>query len=877
MRTFLFALLAAAAVGVVRADDPKPAKPEDQPKPSQGAYVLIVGVSDTADPTIQPRPSADADAKALYDLFADKQYFDVKPERVKLLTSKEDDKRKGQKATRENIVKAVHEAVTATGKDDLLVIAWFGRGASAGDRTCLFAADSDFKERAKTGVLGSDLEPDLKAAKWQKLLVMMDVHFRGYDAGKEAVVEPGLREIIGGMFGGEDKGEQPIQRDRVFVLGAIPSADPLTKGDNGLFAATVLDALKGAADKEGYEPDGLVTADELTKYLEKEMPDQSRALGKTAKEKESEPFMVGEETSHFPITKNPKLTEAVATRVEAVRKLGADGKLSKEVAAEGEQLLGRMPRLKALQDLRKKFQALADGTIRVDEFNTAADAIKKGMVLGEDAAEMFTRKVMSAAGLVDTMYVKPTVKGDLVAAAVKGMYRRLEETLPAELEERLKGSAKWRKADMEEVLTAARLKLGTREDLDGHKDADLAITMLLAGLNDPFTSYIDKETIKKSNSALSGRFGGVGIQIRRDLVNDALLVATPIKGSPAYKAGIQAGDLIVGIKRDTDPDGKPLKSDDPTEFSTKGMKTEQALDIILGQPGVPITLVIRRDGKDKDYELKRAEVTVETVLGVNRIEKDDWNFWLDDKEKIGYLHLTQFTPDTVDDLVKALKQLTKDGVKGLVLDLRGNPGGALDAAVAVCAAFIDDGKVVTVRSRVRPEEVLKASQLRPLLGGLSPVTNVPLAVLVNGDSASASEIVSACLQDYDRAVVVGERSYGKGSVQTVRPFRDTEGKMKLTFARYFPPLDRNIDRFSTPGKPEDEWGVQPNKGYEVKLSRDEKTDLREMFRDREIIPRKDAPKDPPKSADEPKKKEFKDTQLDKAVEYVKGQIKTAKK
>ncbi len=872
MRAFLLSLAAVTAAvlaGAARADDPKPAKPDDAPKPSKGAYVVVIGVSDTADPTILPRPSADADAKAVYDLFADKQYLDAKPERVKLLTSKEDDKRKGQKATRENILKAVHEAVAATGKDDLLVIAWFGRGASAGERTCLFASDTTFTERAKTGVLGADLEPELKAARQQHVLMMMDVHFKGFDAGKESVIEPGLREIISGIFGGEDKADQTLPKDRVFMLGTTPAADPLMKGDHGLFATLVLDALKGAADKDGYEADGLVTVDELAKYIEKEMPDQLRTLGKTAKEKEGEPFLVGEETSHFPVTTNPKLTADVAKRAAGVAKLGADGKINKEQAAEGEQLLTRMPKLKALQELRKKYQALADGTLAPAEFNTAAEAIRKGMVLDADTAERFSKKVMSAVTLVADRYVKPTERTDLVVSAVKGMYRRLEEPLPAALEEKLKGSAKWKKADMEDVLTEARLALGAREDLDGHKDADLAIVMLMASLNDPFTSYIDKETIKKSNSALSGRFGGVGIQIRRDLVNDALLVASPIKGSPAYKAGIVAGDLIVGIKREVDPDGNPLKSEDKKEFSTKGMKTEQALDIILGRPGVPITLAIKRDGVEKDYVLKRAEVTVETVLGISRIENDSWNFWLDEKEKIAYIHLNQFTPDTTTDLTAAMKQLTKDGVKGLVLDLRGNPGGALDAACAICAMFIDDGKVVSIRARDQPEDSLRASQFRPLLK-IPPVTTVPMAVLVNGDSASASEIVSACLQDYDRAVVVGERSYGKGSVQTVRPFNPTEAKVKLTFARYFPPLGRNIDRFSTPGKPEDEWGVTPNKGYEVKFSREEKTDFREMMRDREIIARKDA-KDPPK------KKEFKDTQLDKAVEYVKEQIKTAKK
>ncbi len=876
MRTILYSLAAMAAfLGVVRAHDPKPAKPDDAPKPSKGAYVVVIGVSDTADPTILPRPSADADAKAVYDLFADPQYLDAKPERVKLLTSKADDKRKGQVATRENILKAVREAVAATGKDDLLVIAWFGRGASAGDRTCLFASDTTFKERAKTGVLGADLEPDLKAARQQHVLVMMDVHFKGYDAGKESVVEPGLREIIAGIFGGEDKADQTLPKDRVFMLGTTPAADPLMKGDHGLFASLVLDALKGAADKDGYEADGLVTVDELAKYIEKEMPEQLRSLGKTAKEKEGEPFLVGEETSHFAVTANPKLTAAVAKRAAALAKLAADGKVSKEQAAEGAQLLTRMPKLKAMQDLRKKYQELADGTLTTPDFDTAAAAIKKGMVLDIESAERFTKKVMSAATLVADKYVKPTEKADLVASAVKGMFRRLEEPLPAGLEERLKGSAKWKKADMEEALTETRLTLGAREDLDGHKDADLAVTMLFASLNDPFTNYIDKETIKKLNSSLSGRFGGVGIQIRRDLVNDALLVASPIKGSPAYKAGIMAGDLIVGIKRDVDPDGNPLKSEDKREFSTKGMKTEQALDIILGTPGVPITLVIKRDGEEKDYVLKRAEVNVETVLGVNRVENDAWNFWLDEKEKVAYLHLNQFTydkfggPDSVKELTAVMKQLNTDGLKGLVLDLRGNPGGALSAAAAVCARFVEDGKVVTVKSRGAEDDVLRAAQYRPLLKGVS-CTAVPMAVLVNGDSASASEIVAACLQDYDRAVVVGERTYGKGSVQMVDSFRPTEAKVKLTFARYFPPLGRNIDRFSTPGKPEDEWGVSPNKGYEVKFSREEKNDFRDVQRDREIIPRKDA-KDPPK------KKEFKDTQLDKATDYVKEQMKAAKK
>ncbi len=876
MRFLLIGLAIATLVGSARADEPKAQPPA--PAPSKGAYVVVVGVSDTADKTIQPRPSADADAKALFDILSDKKYLDVAPDRVKLLTSTADDKRKGAVATHEAIVKAVHDAIANSGKDDLVVLAFFGRGASAGDRTCLFASDTTFKERAKTGVLGSDLETDLKAIKGQKLLLLMDVSWKGFDAGKEQVAEPTLKEITSALFGGDDQLDKPFTRDRAFLMATLIGSDPLEKDGRGVFAAAVEAGLKGAADKDGYEPDGAVTIDELGKYLEKELPAQARAVGKTPKEKEAVPYLGGASASRFVVTSNPDQAEAVQKRLKAVAKVAADGKLTKEAATEGATLLARMPRLKAMQELRKKYQALADGTITPAELTTAADEIKKGMVLSTDDGEMFAKKVMTAVAFTDALFVKPTVRGEVVVGAVKGMFEALEEALPDEFTEKAKGAATWKKADMEDYLSAARVKLGKREDLDGHKDADLAISVLVHNLGDKFTTYIDKETVKRANSELSGRFSGVGIQIRRDLVNDAILVATPIKGSPAYKAGIQTGDLIVGIKRTVDPDGKDLKDDEPKEFSTKGMSTTQAVAIILGKPGVPITLTIRTpDGKEKNVELKRGSVASETVLGLKRTEDDGWDYWLDPKAKIAYIRLTQFTydqtggPDSIKELTAVLRQLTKDDVKGLVFDLRFNPGGALDAAGAICSMFVSDGKVVTVKSRIKAPDVYKTDYYRQRHKLDPALTDLPVAVLINGESASASEIVSACLQDHDRAVVVGERSYGKGSVQTLRDFPATEGLMKMTFARYFPPSDRNIDRFSTPGKPEDEWGVKPSSGYEVKNSREEKTDLFDVIHDREIIPRKD------KLGEKKKEKEgFKDAQLEKAMEYLKEQMKAKK-
>ncbi len=842
---------------------------DEAPKPSQGSYVVIVGVSETADKTIQPRPTAATDAKALYDLCTDKKYSDVPADRVVLLTSTVDEKRKSLAATKENILKAVHDAFAKTGKDDTVIVVLLGRGAAAGERTVFFAADSTFKDREKNAVLGSDLETEMKTAKQQRIALLLDLHFKGYDAGKEAVVEPNLRDIMAGLFGGEEKGEQPMPPNRLLMLGNVPTADPFTVGENSLFTATLLDALKGKADVEGYEPDGLVTVDELVKYLEKEMQEQARKLGKTTKEKESTPFIVGEEHTHFVLTKNPAVTETVEKRLKALGKLVAAGSLTKELAAEGQGLLHRMPKLKSPQELRKRFQDLADAKITPEVFAAEAKSIKAKQVLDTDDAEAFATKVLRAVTLVDEKYVKKTVPADLTIASIRGLYRRLEEGLTEDLEAKLKDSKDWKSSDMKDVLKAARMQLGVREDIAGDKDADTAITMMLGSLKDPHTVYYDFDTIKKEDSRLRGNFSGVGIQIRSDIAKDAILVVSPIKGSPAYKAGIQAGDYIVGIKRDSDPEGKPLKGDAPKEFTTKGMKIDQALEIILGKAGVPITLVVERDGVAKDYVIERGRVSVETVLGVKRDENDDWSFYIDPAEKIAYIHLTQFAPQSANEIAAVLEKLSGTGLKGLVFDLRNNPGGTLQGALTISSFFIDSSKekldVVKIRERGGREDVLTTKEARVK----ETYTNFPMAVLINGGSASASEIVSACLQDYHRATIIGERSYGKGSVQQVMPFAITKGQIKLTTARYFPPSNKNIDKYSTGGKPEDEWGVKPDKDFEVKIPKVELRDFAEYFRERELIPKKVGEPAP--------KKEYKDKQLEKALEYVKGQIKVAGK
>ena len=266
-----------------------------------------------------------------------------------------------------------------------------------------------------------------------------------------------------------------------------------------------------------------------------------------------------------------------------------------------------------------------------------------------------------------------------------------------------------RRPQQDELLREARVRLGKREDLDDDKDADVAILMMMASLNDPYTVYYDKETVRKMASQLRGRFPGVGIQIRRDAVRDGLLVVTPIKGSPAYEAGIQAGDLITEIRPQVDKRASRSRPTPRRCHSTKGMKTDDAVNIIPGKPDTPVTLVVEREARRRPRRstLKRNCVTVETVHGVKRNdERRLGRSTSTTKYKIGYVHLTQFIATTrprhVTDLKKAIAELKKTGLNGLVLDLRDNPGGLpLRRPSNICELFVGKEKIVTVKPRPR--------------------------------------------------------------------------------------------------------------------------------------------------------------------------------
>ncbi len=864
MKQFVFALLATIACFL-----PRTLAEELPNKPSQGGYAVLIGVSAFDDPAIKPRPSADADAKALYDLMVDPKTIGIPSSRVVLLTSTPDAKRNGLKATKENILKAISTAVEKTGKDDLLVVGIMGRGAPIGfDKVAFFTTDSTVAERSKNAIVGDELSNVMKGVKSQHLLAMTDIAFKGFDAGKEILAEPNAYAILASFYGTvsdnkDQEEEEPQQiRDKVIALSYLPGNDPIVVENNGLFVHTAVKALRGAADTDGYEADGVVTVDEFGKYLDQEVTNQARILGKTTSEKEGVPVVVGMSTAHFVISKSPAYAEASKRRAD-FNALVAKEMLKPEIAAEGNKYLERMPKFKTPQELRKTYEQLADGKLTVEQFRTKRDELVAAMKLPEKDAAAFTETMLIGAETVKLKYVKPIPTNVLTANAIKGMYRRLDETVPAEIAAKIKDPKTLTDTDQKELLMSARLALGKREDLDDGKDVDLGLAALAQGLEDPYTVYVDKETMKKEESRWRSQYSGIGVHIRRDLARDGLLVVSPIKGSPAYKAGLRSGDLITEVRRELDPDGNPLKAEDPKIISLKGMKTDRAIEIILGKPGTPISVVVEREGEKEPivYDLQRGRVSLETVLGVKRDDKDNWNYFLDDQSKIGYVYLTQFGPQTAGELLAVVDRLVKDDMKGLILDLRFNPGGALGAALTITDMFLESGLLLKIKPREGRDERYY-DQGSPRLNYNR--SKFPMVVLINGGSASASEIVSQALQDYDRAIVIGERSYGKGSVQTVDPFDRTGGVFKMTTARYFPPLGRNIDKRSTPGKPEDEWGVVPNPGFEVKLSREERQELGEMLLDKEHIKRV--------TTEAPKKAPFKDLQLEKALEYLRKEI-----
>lgn len=280
-----------------------------------------------------------------------------------------------------------------------------------------------------------------------------------------------------------------------------------------------------------------------------------------------------------------------------------------------------------------------------------------------------------------------------------------------------------------------------------------ALKGMLASL-DPHSQFLDPEAYEDLRIDTSGEFGGIGIEIT---VKDGLLtVITPIQGTPAWKAGVKAGDRIVKID----------------EELTRDMTLMESVNLMRGKPGEKVVITVLRESERKLFEIPivRAVISIQDIKEARILE-----------EGIAYIRLVEFREDTVRDLDVELERLEKEGMRSLILDLRNNPGGLLDEAVNVAEDFIEPGKII-VFTRGRQENQNIEFKAR----GRNPRLDLPMVVLINEGSASGSEIVAGCMQDHQRALIVGEKSFGKGSVQTVIPLSDGSA-LRLTTSKYFTP------------------------------------------------------------------------------------------
>ncbi len=364
----------------------------------------------------------------------------------------------------------------------------------------------------------------------------------------------------------------------------------------------------------------------------------------------------------------------------------------------------------------------------------------------------------------------------------------------------------------------------------------------MAGRLDDNSAYITPADLPEFQKTIDQQFIGVGMELTLDPQTKQLTVLGPLVGSPAYKAGIRAGDKLLRIG----------------EAGTQGMSLKDAVGLLRGTPGEPVTLTVLHEGEEKPTEIRivRDTIQVDTVLGDARNADGVWNFFLEGDDRIGYVRIASFTDKTAAELEKALEWLSDRDMRGLVLDLRDDPGGYLDAAVDVCDLLIPSGVIVTTRRRDgRISRICTAS-------GQGRFTDFPMAVLVNQQSASAAEIVAACLQDHHRAAIVGGRTYGKGTIQEVIYLEEGCGAMKLTTASYGRPNGKNIHRPPNAGVKAD-WGVSPDAGCKVVLTGEEQTRWR-LWRARRDVFQPAAKNGVGKDGAEP----FVDRQLLRAVECV---------
>ena len=410
------------------------------------------------------------------------------------------------------------------------------------------------------------------------------------------------------------------------------------------------------------------------------------------------------------------------------------------------------------------------------------------------------------------------------------------------------------------------------EPVDQQRLFDAAMEGVFSRL-DEHSAFMVGDRRSQLESLLDQEFGGVGVELTRAEDHRGISVVSPVLGSPAWHAGIAAGDRILAI------DG----------MSTLQMPLDEAFRRLRGQPGTPVLLSVsspaaalsvaalsvaeEADGPARDIALVREVVKTESVMGDRRRQDGSWEWTLEGEPAAAIIRIANFGERTPDELRRAVEAITSrmtgdekaaeqdaeqngrvsSGV--LILDLRGNAGGLLSSAVEVCDIFLDDGVIVSTMGRGAGDTETIGDVRRATRG--AALADLPMAVLVDGLTASAAEVVAACLQDHGRAIVVGSRSFGKGTVQSIMPLSDGSGLLKLTTSEYLRPSRVNIHRRSDDDDSDMDWGVSPDRGCEMTPTGRQIEALQAWRRIRDVVPAKGGmaggPAQPESQASQPRR------------------------
>jgi C-terminal processing protease CtpA/Prc len=485
--------------------------------------------------------------------------------------------------------------------------------------------------------------------------------------------------------------------------------------------------------------------------------------------------------------------------------------------------------------------------------------------LSHAEAENYTQQLLTTIREVQARYVRSVSSAEMVRAALEGLYEAAHLPVPPSLDADLEKATN--DVELLALVVRVRERLGDPEPLKGPAALMASLRAMTRAL-DPYSGVVSGAELLRGSPEQPDRGGGLEAEGAGG--PGPLRVKTVVPGGPAQRAGIRPGDQITHIdvkpvdrpdtveavqrpKRSADHLSRlvPVDSPEAVEAVQDLLNLRPTRSFLQPDQAKRYRLTLRRAGRPSPWTVQvvSGPFKAETVLGVHREADNAWDYYVDHKQKIAQVRIAGIGRGTAEDLRQVAAQLKADNARGLILDLRWCPGGLLDEAVNVANVFIADGRIATVKYRTQP------STRDYLASSDREVFDIPLVVLINGETSGGAELIAAALQDHHRAIVVGQRSFGKGSVQTMLPLPVANAGLKLTAGSFVRPTGKSLHR-NPDSKPTDDWGVRPDRGYELPISPDLSAQLRDWWllqslrpgMSREVLPLDDPDNDPQRRA-----------------------------